>query len=179
MAAAFSQESVTFTETSCENIGYAKEFWRAIDGNWDEKSRLFVSGVDHRLHTAAWSDRKTSTARKVNDNRLNPDAEPGFERNRNECNRRLRIEEEEYIQTVLGQKKDQQGLMKKRREERLAKESIRGIIKQTFLEELSIVDADNDDKLNNMENEGLQAMKDIDNFERNIKMTNERRKENH
>lgn len=57
MAAALHQESVTFTETSCENIGYAKEFWRAIDGNCDEKSRLFVSGVDHRLHTAAWSDR--------------------------------------------------------------------------------------------------------------------------
>jgi hypothetical protein len=57
MAAVLAQESVTFTETSTENIGHAKEFWRTIDGNFDEKSRLFVSGVDHRLHTASGNDK--------------------------------------------------------------------------------------------------------------------------
>jgi hypothetical protein len=57
MAAVLARESVTFTDTSTENIEYAKQFWRAIDGNFDEESRLFVSGVDHRLHTASRSNR--------------------------------------------------------------------------------------------------------------------------
>ena len=57
MAAVSAQESVTFTDTSTENIGYAKEFWRAIDGYFDEKSSLFVSGIDHRLHTASRDNR--------------------------------------------------------------------------------------------------------------------------
>ena len=53
MAAVSVQDSVTFTDTSTENIRYAKEFWKSIDGNFDEKSSLFVPGVDHRLHTAS------------------------------------------------------------------------------------------------------------------------------
>ena len=38
---------------------------------------------------------------------------------------------------------------------------------------------DADDDKNDMEDEGLQAMKDIDNFERMVKISNERRKEKH
>lgn len=57
MAAVSVQVSVTFTDTSTENIGYAKEFWKSIDGNFDEKSNLFVPGVDHRLHTASRNNR--------------------------------------------------------------------------------------------------------------------------
>ena len=57
MAAVLSQGSVTFTESLTENIGYAKEFWKAIDGNFDKKSSLFVAGLDHRLHTASQGNR--------------------------------------------------------------------------------------------------------------------------
>ena len=57
MAAVSMQDSVIFNNTSTENIGYAKEFWKSIDGNFDEKSSLFVPGVDHRLRTASQNNR--------------------------------------------------------------------------------------------------------------------------
>ena len=60
MAACLAQELVTFTDSSVENISLAKEFWRAIDGNFDKKSHLFVTGVNHRLRTASGNKRSKS-----------------------------------------------------------------------------------------------------------------------
>ncbi|CAB3978273.1 Gastrula zinc finger [Paramuricea clavata] len=87
---------------------------------FDQISRFVaVGGVDHRLHTASRSNRTTSTG-KTTDNIQNTDEEPGLVSNRNEASRRLKVEEEEYVQSVLDQKKQQQDLVKKRKDERLA-----------------------------------------------------------
>ena len=174
MAAVLAQDLVTFTDTSVENISHAKEFWRAIDGYFDKKSRLFVTGADHRLRTASGNKRKATTGKSIQ----STDKESaGLISNRNEATKRLEIEEEEYVNTVLDKKKQQQDLLKKRTDERLAKEKVRKGIKETLEDELSSFEPD-DDKYN-VEDEGRQAMNDIDNFERMVKISNERRKERH
>ena len=44
--------TVTFSGSSAETIENAKAFWKSIDPPPELKSRLVVSGINHRLITA-------------------------------------------------------------------------------------------------------------------------------
>ncbi|CAH3145989.1 unnamed protein product [Pocillopora meandrina] len=155
--------TVSFSGSSAETIEKAKAFWKCIDPPPEQKSTLAVSGINHRLKTAPQvGDGKrlvgiyqthTTTLEMENDPRLTTYLE--------DAQKRKEQEQADYVQKITSFREEAQQTLAKRKVERLKKEAISHHQPKEHVFNISESSEEDD--------EGVEAMTEIDKFEDSLK----------
>lgn len=155
--------TVMFAESSAETIEHAKAFWKSIEPLPAPKSTLFVSGINHRLQTAA----KVPNGNKCNDtDRTQGDFyekenDPRLKKHLEDAQKRKEQEETDYIQRMTSFRQEAQQSLAQRKAERFKKEEISHRQPRDPVFDISESSDENE--------EIAEAMAEIDKFEETLK----------